>query len=191
MFIDDGKGSGYLAQVDDENHLHTSSSTESMIAHRSHYDSSAFGLTTTMLTLTTTGGRMLYIKNISSSKDFYITDVWFSWNGGTTNHNTVMYGEMYFGDAVPTTNIVTSAAGVLNRGSNNSADLTVIYWDETGDGMTGGGGGTGAFYWCASQGHDRVPVQGAIILGSNTSVGMNLKGEEVGEASINMFGYFK
>ena len=189
--IKDGKGGGHLAEVNDENQLIVKAASESMISHRSHADSTAYGISTPMLTITTTGGRILYIKNINSTKNFYLTDVWFSWNGGSTSHNRVMFGDMYFADAVPTTNITTGTPGVLNRGSNNSADLTFIYWDEVGDGMTGGSGGDRAFSWCNSQGHNRVPVQGAIILGVNTTVGINLKGEEIGEASINMFGYFE
>jgi hypothetical protein len=187
----DGTGSSHFAKVDSENHLHTTASIESMIAHRSHYNASAFGISTPMLTLTTNGGRMLYIKNINSKKEFYLTDAWFSWNGGTSSRNVTMNGVMYFNVTEPTTNTTVGGAGVLNRSSSNTSNLTILYWDEVGDGMTGGDTGIPAFYWCSCQGHDRVEVQGAVILGTNATLAFNLQGDEVGEASINIFGYLK
>ncbi len=98
---------GDTAHVDKEGHLHTTSSCESLIAHRSHYDASAFGITTPLMAITTTGGRVLYIKNTSSTHEFYLTDIWFSYDGGSTTapYSNVLHGEMYFQDAAPTTNI--------------------------------------------------------------------------------------
>ena len=60
--ISDGKGSGNLAYVDEENHLHVSAINESQIGHRSHYDATAFGGSTPLRTLTTTGGEDLIYK---------------------------------------------------------------------------------------------------------------------------------
>ncbi len=188
--LQDGTGKGYLAKVDSENHLHTSASVEQMVAHRSHYDASAFGISTPMLTLTTTGGRMLFLKN-TDTRDFYITDLWFNWDGGATSHNRVMFGQLVFGDGVPTANNTVSAAGVLNRKTNNTAQLTVQYWDEVGDGMTGNLTGGAAFYWCNAQGARPYPIGGTIILGINDTMSVNLRGEEAGEASINILGFFR
>ena len=126
--IRDGTGKGYLVAVDKENHLHTMATTESLIAHRSHYNSTAFGGSTPLLTLTTTGGRMLYIRNDSTSHDFCISDMWFSWNGGSTNRNTCMEGTLFFGDTAPSANNTASAVGVLNRKSSHTADVTISYW---------------------------------------------------------------
>jgi len=130
--ICDGTGQGFLAQVDEENHLHTSSNTMPMIAYKSGVDGSAFGISTPMLTITDTGGRVLWIQNTDGAKDFYCTDFWFNWNGGTANFNRPMTGQMIFGDTQPTTNTTVSGAGVLNRKTSGSANMTVLYWDETG-----------------------------------------------------------
>ena len=189
--IADGTGTSYLAMVDDENHLHTTSSTEPLIAHYSRYSSSSYGLSTPMLTINTTGGRALWIKNSDPTKDFYFTDFWFNWNGGSTNYNTPMYGQMVFGDTEPTTNITEGGAGNLNRASAVPANLTVLYWDETGDGMTGYTAGGVAFYWCNGQGSQHYETGGAIILGANNTISFNLQGGEDGKASINILGYFK
>lgn len=188
--IRDGTGQGYLAKVDDENHLLVTSASEPLIAHRSHYDGSAYGLSTPMRTITTTGGRILWFKN-TNTKSFWLTDFWFNWNGGTTSHNRVVFGQFIFDDTEPTTNITTGGTGVLNRAKTNGTDLTILYWDEVGDGMTGHDAGTPAFYWCNGQGAAHYNVGGAIILGTNNTISFNLQGEEVGEASINILGFFR
>ena len=189
--IEDGKGSSYKVYVDNENRLHSTCAVETMLAYRSHYDATAFGITTPMLTINTTGGRMLYIKNTSTLYRFYFSDFWFNWNGGSTNYNRPCYGQFIFGDTEPTTNITTSAAGVLNRISSNTADLTVLYWNGTGNGMTGHTAGTVAFYWCFSVNPAHYYTAGAIILGTNDSISINLQGEETGSASINILGFMK
>ena len=186
----DGTGGKWPAKIDSENHLHTTATVESMMGHRSHYDATAFGVTTPRLTITTTGGRILYLKNTSSSHDLVISNFWFGWNGGSTNFDRSLYGILYFGDATPSGNNTASAMGVLNRKTNNSADVTVQYWDEVGDGMTCTGG-TAAFYWIQDKVHNHVDVQSAVILGINDTLSVNLQAGEAGEATINMFGFMR
>ena len=188
--IRDGKGRGYLVMVDNENCLQTKCVSESMVAHRSHYDGSAYGISTPLLTITTTGGRMLWIKN-TSTKALFFTDFWFNWNGGNTNYNRPMYGNLVFGDTQPDTNIIVGGAGILNQNKISSAELTVLYWDGTGDGMTGHSSGNSSFYWCNAQGSMHYHLDGSIILGTNKTISMNLQGEEIGQASINILGFFK
>jgi hypothetical protein len=188
--IRDGKGNGFLAEVDSENRIQAACTTETALAHRSYYDGSAYGISTPMLTITTTGGRMLWIKN-NSSTPFWFTDFWFNWNGGTTNHNRVMYGQLVFADTEPDTNVTVGGAGVLNRSKTSAANMSVLYWDEVGDGLTGHDAGTPAFFWCNGQGSQHYSTDGAIIIGVNKTLSVNLQGEEVGEASINILGFFK
>jgi len=189
--ISDGRGKGNLAEVNSEQQLLTFATTTPLIAKRSEFDGNAFGITTPMRTITTTGGRILFIKNLDSSKNFYFTDFWFNWNGGNTNHNRAMLGQLVFNDTVPDTNVTTGSAGATNRTIPSSADLTVLYWDETGDGMTGHTPGTAGFYWCNGQGAQHYHVGGAIIIGTNDTISVNLQGEEEGEAAINILGFLK
>ena len=191
MIIEDGKGTGYMVHVDDENHLQVKSVTETLLSHRSHEDGNAFGISTPMLTVTATGGRMLFIKNNSNSNNFFITDFWFNWNGGSTNYNRPCYGQLIFGDTQPTTNITVGGAGILNRTANSDSELTVLYWDEVGNGMTGHVAGTSAFYWCYSSSPSYYHTGGAIILGNTNTLSVNLRGEEIGEASINILGFVR
>ena len=99
--IEDGTGKGYRVQVDSENKLMTRAVSQDTISHISEEHEDAYGINTPLLTVTTTGGRMLYIKNTSSTKSFYFNDFWFNWNGGSTNFNRPCYGQLYFGDGAP------------------------------------------------------------------------------------------
>ena len=101
-----------------------------------------------------------------------------------------MEGILYFGDAAPSANNTASALGVLNRSSNNTADVTVQYWDEVGDGMTCSGG-TAAFYWTVAKGHSHVDIKDAVILGINDTMTIYLKAEEIGEGGCNIYGYMR
>ena len=190
IIIEDGTGSGKKASVDAGNLLQTKSVTESLLSHTSHDGQNAYGISTPMRTITTTGGRILFIKNTSAS-NFRISDFWFNWNGGSTNFNRPCYGELAFGDTEPDTNITTGGAGNLNQTSVNEATLTVLYWDETGDGMTGHTPGQTAFYWAFSKNPAHYHTDGAIILGINNTLSVSLRGEEIGEGSINILGFIE
>lgn len=189
VVIEDGRGTGRKAQVDDEFRLRTRGVTQSQLSHASDFHEDAYGINTPMLTVTVTGGRILYIKNTDPDNDFYFTDFWFNWNGGSTNHDRVMYGQMYFEDGAPSANNTAGGAGNLNTGSVKTALMDVEYWDEVGDGMTVVAG-TKAFDFIVAKGAAHYFVDGAIILASGKTAGFNLRGEEVGEASINILGYF-
>ncbi len=188
--IRDGQGGGYLAGVSEHNRLETSSSTMPRIYYESRDRQNAFGITTPHLTITTTGGRILYVKNTSSTLNTVLTGLRISWNGGSTNHDRSLLVSVYFGDSAPTGNNTTGAAGNLNRGSNKSFDISVEYWDEAGDGMTIAGGSAGLnFQVC--KGTTWFPVEGAIIIGPNDVIAFNLTGGEIGEASINILGFME
>jgi len=189
--LQDGTGGDYWGKISNENHLHVAAIVESLIGHRSHYDATAFGASTPFLTVNTTGGKMFYVKNDSSDKDFFISDMWFSWNGGNTTGIKCVQGIFYFGDDTPLANNTKSSLGVLNRGVNNSAEVTVEYWDGVGNGMTMTTTGDPDFYWMNTKGHNHIDIKSAIILGTNSTVSINLKAEEVGVASINLYGFVR
>lgn len=191
FILEDGTGKGYRVQVDSENKLMTRAVSQDTISHISEDHEDAYGINTPLLTVTTTGGRMLYIKNTSSTKSFYFNDFWFNWNGGSTNFNRPCYGQLWFGDPAPSANNTSGTAGNLNQKSQETAELTIEYWDEVGDGMTVAAGGSQAFDFILTQGANHYFVDGAIILGRNDTVGFNMDGHEIGEVSINILGFFK
>jgi len=186
----DGKGRGSLASVTEDNRLDVSSRSGERIYYESRDNANALGVGTPFLTITETGGFAIYAKNVSSSQNLVITDLRFNWNGGSTNHDRCVFATFYFNCNAPTANNTTGAAGVLNKSSNNTFNIDVEYWNEVGDGMTISGG-TPGFNFIVGKGSTYLNVQGAIILGPNTSVCLNLKAEEVGEASVSFLGFME
>lgn len=185
--IRDGKGRGYLVAVGDKNRLDVSSKTMPRIYYASR-DGEAWSISTPFLTQTTTGGRMLYLKNTSTTKNIVITKMRANFDGGATNHDKVCQLEVYFGDDAPTVNNTTGAVGNMNRSSNQTFDIDVEYWDEVGDGMTCSGGSSGLKMLIA-KGTTALEVGGAIILGSNNTMAINIKVEEIGEVSVVIRGF--
>ncbi len=188
--IKDGTGSGSLASVTDDNRLNVSSRVGSRIYYESRDNANAFGVGTPILTATTNGGYMLCIKNTSATKNMVITDWRFNWDGGSTSHNKVAFATMYFGVSEPTANNIEGTAGVLNKSSNNTFDIVTQHWDEVGDGMVATGGHAG-FNFIFAQGSTYMDTQGAIILGSNNSLTLFVRGEEVGETSMELLGFME
>lgn len=188
IVIESGVGSGNKALVTAEKRLAVSAVTRDKLGQRSA-DGAAWGVDTGFLDVTVTGGRMLYIANTSSNKLIKLSNVWFNWNGGSTNHNRVLKGIMYFGDTAPTTNITTGAMANLNTGEQSLFESTVLSWDGGGNGMTGHTAGQAAFNFHVAQGNKEYHLDGAVIVAPGSSVSFNLQGEENGEASINMIGF--
>jgi len=185
--IRDGKGRGYLVGVGDANRLDVSSKVMPRIYYASR-EGEAWAAATPFLTQTTTGGRMLYLKNTSTSKNMIVTKMRMSYDGGATNHDNVCQVQIIFGDGAPSGNNTVGAAGNMNRSSNQTFDIDVEYWDEGGDGMTCSGG-SGGIKMMIARGTEALEVGGAMILGSNDTMTINMKAEEVGEASVVIRGF--
>ena len=189
--IKSGTGNGFSAHVDEHHHLHTTSLIKKYMAHESQSGGKAFGISTPFLSVTTTGGRMLYVKNTSSNETMFLDRIWFNWDGGSTSHITVVQGIMAFGDTEPDTNIVAGGAGSLNTSVSTSFEMDVLFWDGVGNGMTGHTPGVGAFYFMCDRGETEYELGGVIVIGPGTTFSFNLKGAEAGIASINILGYME
>ena len=189
--IKDGTGRGYLAGVNTSNRVDVSAASSPRIYYESRDRENAFGITTPALTVTATGGKVLYVKNTSSTQNMVVTDIRPSWNGGTTSSDTALVFQIWFGDGAPSANNTAGAAGNLNRSSNNTFDLTVQYWNETGHGMTMATSGSAGLTTILAQGSTRLDIGGAIIIGANDTISINMKGEEIGEAVVIIRGFME
>ena len=188
--IKGGTGNGYMAGVNFANRLDVSASISPRIYYESRDRENAFGITTPQLTITATGGRILYIKNTSSTKNMVITELRVNWNGGSTTSIKALALQIWFASTAPTANNTTGAAGNLNRSSNNTFDLDVEYWDEASNGMTIAGGSAG-FNMLLGQGSLMLPIEGAIILGANDTISFQATPEEDGKASVTIIGFME
>jgi hypothetical protein len=76
MIIDDGKGKGVSAGVNAENRLMTQTLTESQTTHHAH-EGNVFSFPTGLIDYTTTASYngLLYVKNTSPDKNFYVDTI--------------------------------------------------------------------------------------------------------------------
>jgi len=187
--IADGTGSGSEAKVTDDNELVTLSTSQCM-SLKASIDGRAFGITTPLLTITTTGGRVLWLTNTSDTKNVYIWSLAYAWNGGSTNYNKPLEAKMVVGDTEPTTNTTDYTAICINTGKQTTFQIDAKYWDEVGDGMTGYTAGAEWLPQFIPVGTHVLETLGSIIVSPSAKLSVNLKAiGEVGEASIGLLGY--
>jgi len=187
--IEDGKGNGNMASVSSDNKLDTRAVTEREGTHASE-SGNTFGIDSGELAVTATGGRMLWLQNTDTSRNFKVDRIWLHWNGGDTNYNRVVYGNIYVGDTEPDTNTSAGGTNNMNTSSGKAALMDVLYWDGVSNGMTGHAVGTQMFSFCVSQGTDEFYFDGALIIGPNDTLSINLNGNETGKANINIIGHY-
>lgn len=181
--IVDGTGSGYKAQVDSDNKLAVASVSRSYLSYISAVKELAFAVTTGFLTVTTTGGRVLFIKNTDPNRKICLDRFFGYWDGGTDG-TKVCQILICNGDTAPTTNIVVSAAGNMNQGSTKVALADVLVWNGVGDGMTGGtpvAAGNAAMFTRGSQENN---LDGTIILPYDKTISINAKGITAGVVAV-------
>ena len=188
--IKDGKGRGYLAEVNEKNKIMGDSVIQTEEAEITELGYS-FVASTKVLTLNSTNPHLfLYVKNTNSEKTMRIWIANFSWNGGSTNHNRTLKWSWIISPNVPTANHTSVTPGNLNFTSNQVAEATVYKWDGVGDGMTYTGGSIPSEE-IFTQGISKVELHGVPILGLNDSCGIILTGEEIGDAVVTMRFYYK
>jgi hypothetical protein len=174
IVIKDGSGSGgFEARVDKDNKLYTHATTFSNEHDQSLKGLSYFANTTDTadtLTVTTTGGPMLYIKNTSTTQNLVVSKVLPSTDQAATVLKLVRS---------PTLGTIgnenTHVPPNLNIGSSKTANATVYTWDEVGNGMTGLSGGTTIHTWILGVGTTALPIDDALIVTPGTSVHWELK----------------
>jgi hypothetical protein len=181
------------AFVNEDHELLTRAATTSYISKLAGRDK-AFGTTTPMLAIPTNGGRMFWMVNNSDDEDFRIDSLWCNWNGGSSTHIAVLFGQMYFSDGAPTANQVQSGFGSMKSAPTPlmSQDLGAYYWDGVGTGMTMASSTMyPAFVWCTPKGAYQYHLDGCVVIPPQNTLSFALQGEEAGLASVNLIGFMQ
>lgn len=185
--IKDGGGRGYSAKVSSQGLLNTVAVTHSVFAHNSH-EGKAYALSSGQVTVTATGGHVLWMRNDSNVTDIHVEKVIVGWNGGTASSNKALYGSFWFATGEPSANQTAKDAGVLDRTYATTPEITSYIWDEVGNGMTVAGGSAGLSN-VLSQGSTNTNLDGGLIFGKDDTFSIFLQGEEIGEAVVNILFY--
>jgi len=178
MLIEDGKGSGYRAEVNQNNQLNVFSVTEKEIAYHSQFHGAAY-----IWTATADWGadkNAIWLRN-NSTKDYLIIQQ------VTVSPAASCLCEIWVGNG--NTAGGTAVVGVnLNRSSKKAADATCTHTNtnvDAGAGMTL----LNSFYSLATF-KEPMTFDGALVLGYYDELAVNLV-TDVGITAVGIFGYFR
>ena len=184
--IQDGSGNNRYARVNINKRLETSATTQS----EEHAISSAEGLaffantanTANFLTVTATGGDLLYLRNDHATKQLVIEKVLVS--SDTAGIYVIWKRNPTLG-TIGNNNV--HAPTILNFGTTVDAQGTFYNWDEVGDGMTGITGGTIVNTFIVNTGFTAFPIDAAMILEPGNSLVISTIGAAELSCGVRMF----
>lgn len=182
--IEDGKGSGVRAEVDDENRLKVFSNQNSLNSHVSRKDEGSYVFShdgyISMTTLDTETG-ILHIRNDSTTKDMYIVsirtcgNVINKWKLYKNSTGGTLIGDQTLGNAQN-----------INVKSNSTAEATVY---KGADGKTVSGGSM-IGHLINDVGHSDEAFDGALILGRNDSIQLSVEVSAAGQICCRVIAFY-
>jgi hypothetical protein len=189
--IKDGKGRGYLAEVNSNHQLMTDTVTQREESYIADNFGQTYVVSTKAITLNSTNRHvLLYLKNTSPTRKLYHATLEIGYNGGSTNYNRSMKLQILAGFTGPTANHETATISNVNFTSANVAEATSYIWDGVGDGMTIAGGlsiNEGVF----TASHQVFETHGMPIMGLNDYMALAVEPEEIGIVSVSIRLFFK
>jgi hypothetical protein len=186
MMIDDGTGTGHKVEVNSLHQLSTRgiNSTYHQFVSCKHEQAYMVSLGTEAkptMTITGTGGYMMYLKNTSTSYDAIIARI-------TISSSALALITLMKNPTIGSLGNETATVPVnKNFKSGKVADVDVYTWDEVGDGITGITGGDCAGTYQVN-GFERLLFDESICLGLNDIIA--IKAKNAVELAIVMHGYY-
>jgi len=186
MMIEDGTGNGYKAQVNSRNQLRTRSIRSTYhqyisCEHKQAYMAPLGTEASPTLTVTATGGYMMYLKNTSTEYDAIIARI-------TISTSALMLITLMKN---PTIGALANETAIVpinkNFASGKVADVDLYGWDEVGDEITGITAGDCAGTYQVN-GFERMLFDESICLGLNDIIAV--KAKNAGELAMVMHGYY-
>ena len=184
--LEDGTVGSFRAKVGSDNRLWTHANTQPIGSEMS-LDGMLYGIGTGSVSVTATGGQVLWLRNDDPNNFFQVDKIIYGWNGGSTNFNRTAFCLISYQTTVPTANNTATSPTIENihlSGTTSAvtdADATGHIWDGVGDGMTGSSGGFGQIGNRIAQGDTSLGfIAGQIILGQNDTMAISVTPEEAG-----------
>lgn len=178
--IESGTGKAHKAGVNDENQI--LAQAEIHFETRQHTDDGeVFIMGSDIIALTTTGAYsgLLYIKNTSTTKNFYVDDIICNSNGVTCNWRLTRN---------PTTGTLISGASAGLEGNMNFSNATAF----DGDVYKGADGNTVTDGTTIATGADKLTegeIRGGIVLGPTNSIAISADPSAAAEVSVIVIGW--
>lgn len=186
MELSDGTGNGYRVEVNSLNQVSGRSICSLYhqfvsCTHQQAYMASLGTEAKPTLTVTATGGYMMYLKNTSTDYDAIIARI-------TVSTSALMLVTVMKN---PTIGALVNETAITpvnkNFASGKVADVDVYGWDEVGDQITGITAGTCAGTYQIN-GFERILFDESICLGLNDLIA--IKAKNAGELALTLHGYY-
>jgi len=170
----DGTGKGFAAQIEGENRLRTLTDARNEEHHIAEQDQAVFflhtGTTANALTVTATGGTLIFVQNDSSTKRLVISEMWI---GSDVTGTLIRLVKNYTVGSIADNNALTPFNSFL--GAADTADLTAHSWDEVNNGIGGLTAGTLIGVTMSNAGLTVPEIRQSIVLDRKDNFGIELR----------------
>ena len=185
MKIEDGRGTGKLAEVDTNNRMLTQAASSTELHENSRTDAEVYMFSTgAFITISTTATEtgIFYLKNTSTTKDLYIHSIR---TCGEVAQKVTFYKNPTGGTLL--TDQTAAQVTNLNFKSSNTASADVY---KGADAKTVSGG-TWLGQHINGVGHSNIETGDALILGRNDSLAITFEVDSAGEVCVAVVGYYE
>lgn len=185
MKLEDGKGSGKVAEVSDKNRLLTQSAASTEMHENTQNEEQVYMFSTNgfiaINTLNTETG-IMYVKNTSATKNLFIHDIR---TCGNQVQKVVIYKNPTGGTLI--SNATAGASCNLNFKSSNTPEANIY---KGADGSTISSG-THLGQHINGVGHSNISTGDSILLGRNDSIGISFELAASGVVCAAISGYYE
>ena len=186
MKLEDGKGTGTLAEVDGDQRLQVASISSDR-AESANFDKESFVLSTNKFSIGAgVEYRVAYISNGEASRDMVIDLERFYTDGGSTSNTKPITFRCYVNASVPTTNSVAKdPIGTNTSAGQSSADFVV--WDGVSTGMVQVSAGDKMGDGIITIGNTDARLPSKLILGPAKTMTYSFECAEAAEVSLQIY----
>jgi len=190
FIIEDGKGKGYAAEVDDKNKLVVSATTYEA-EESAAFDGNSFILHGQCHLAAAASGAFMYFKNTSTNYNYYISRVYIDAQNLTTNVYVTQQKE-----PTPTNGTDVSSTGIVQKNFGSGATLTgTLKISDGSSDMTLASGTTYHSFTVQSQQSYLRDMKGTNVITPNTAIGWgwttvgggNATNAEIVSFSVNIY----
>jgi hypothetical protein len=189
MKLEDGKGTGVLAEVDNDHRLQVSAvasdrAESANIAREAFIQASGI-----QLIGAAAEHKTFYIKNGESSRDMVVDIERIFFDGGTVSNTKPLFLKAYINGTDPITNFVSKDSLGLNTASGQSSTVFTV-WDDVATGFTQASPGDmlADFIFMAGVADNRIPSK--LIIGPAKSLTYSFECEEACKVALQVYTHF-
>jgi hypothetical protein len=189
MKIEDGKGTGRLAEVDENQRLQVSA-VASDRAESANIDREAFiQASDIQLIGAAAEHKTIFIKNGESGRDMVIDIEKIFFDGGTTSNTKPLFMKIYLNASDPATNFESKDPLGLNTATGQSSTVFNV-WDGVATGFTQASPGDLLSDFIVMAGATDIRIPSKLIIGPAKSLTYSFECEEACKVALQVYTHF-